>query len=200
MLRSVREHGARGGSGVVQWSVRSVKSFTYRGGAQTFSNRWHFMGAPPSSPAQWDDVFDALSTYEHNVYTSAVTIIGWHGYLAGSDVAVRSRVTSTPGILASTGAAAPGDCAAVWRSATTKISVKNHVVYVFSYFHGVRTTGSASDGDTILFTQKQQLEAMANVLHTGLAAGTLELVRCTPDGHPITGAVIEPYIGHRDFL
>ena len=42
---------------VTQYSVQTIKEFTYRGGIQQFSNRYYFDGSEPSN---WDALFDAL--------------------------------------------------------------------------------------------------------------------------------------------
>jgi hypothetical protein len=84
--------------------------------------------------------------------------------------------------------------------ATTKMSTKNHVVYVFSYYHGVLQANSAATGDTPIASQLSNVQDMGDQLHNGITVGARTYKRTTPDGHATTGATAEPWIGHRDFL
>jgi hypothetical protein len=180
-----------------QYRVKVVKSFNYRGATQTFSNSYHFDGG---LPADWDGLFDAVVTAEKTIYPASVTIIGAHGYPPGSDVAVANKTYSTAGTAATTNAKTlPGDCAAVQRMATTKLSTKNHVVYVFSYFHGVMGSTVAGGPDDVLASQKTLYDSYGNFWLNGFTVGARTFKRTTPDGHATTGRTTDPYVGHRDF-
>lgn len=182
---------------VTQHSVRVVKDFTYRGGTKQFSNRYYFDGGLPSD---WDALFDAIVTAEKQIYGADVHITGLHGYAPGSDVAVANKSYTQVGQLSTAGTAClPGDAALVVRMATSKMSTKNHVVYVFSYFHGVHTLNSSTDGDTVWSTHKALVQTYANLWLNGHTVGARTYKRTTPDGHATTGALVEPFIGHRDF-
>lgn len=184
-----------------QYSVRTVKTFNYRGDPlKEFSNRYYFDGAAPADANAWHDLMDAVVLQEKAIYSSDVHIVGAFGYGLTSEVAIASKTYTTAGTLTLTGASfVPGDCAAVMRMATTKLSVKNHTVYVFSYFHGVHgsTAGAADD---LFANQKTQIDNFGAAWQTGItAAGGRVYKRTTPDGHATTGHLTDPWIGHRDF-
>jgi hypothetical protein len=44
------------------------------------------------------------------------------------------------------------------------------------------------------------MQAYGNAWNTGITAGGRTYKRTTPDGHPVTGALVDQWIGHRDFL
>lgn len=184
-----------------QYSIRVVKHFPYRGNAnQQFSNRYHFDGSDPGSPTAWHDLMDALVLIEKTMFYADVVFDACFGYAPGSNVAVASKTFAGVAGTGAFGASdyCPGDCAAVARWATTKRSIKNHPVYCFSYWHGVfRAHGG--DRDTLLSAQQVAMQNYATDWNTGISVGGRTYKRTTPDGHPVTGALVETYVTHRDF-
>lgn len=180
-------------------SVRIIKSFTYKGNTRLWSNRYHFEGGVPANDAAWHTLFDAITTAEKAVHTSAITIVEAVGYAAGSDVPVSSKTYALAGTFSPTGlTGCPGDVAALVRYATAVRTAKNHPVYLYNYYHGAWAAGSGSD--TIGASYKTALSTYAGLwLSPGFSDGTTSYTRSGPNGASATGQLVETYLTHRDF-
>ncbi len=184
-----------------QYRIKTVKTFPYRGDpVKTFSNSYYFDGGAPADSTAWHDLMDAVTALEKTIYLSAVHIVDAFGYGPTSDVAVASKSYALAGTLTASGASnTPGDCAICLRMATTKLSTKNHPVYVFSYFHEALYLGSSSDADTPHASQKTAIDNYGAAWQTGITVGARTYKRTTPDGAATTGHFVDPWITHRDF-
>ncbi len=184
-------------------SIKVTKSMAYRGGTKQFSNRYHFNGGTPSDGAHWSTLATAVIADEKRCWTSAVTIVGWTGYAAGSDVPVASGTVSVAGTLTlPTGAQyAPGDCCYLGKMTTAARSTKNHPIYLYNYIHGVLHNTSDAN-DVVDNTQRVQIkDYLEDWISPGFSDGTNTYVRAGPRGANAL-SVVSPspaYIHHRDF-
>jgi len=180
-------------------SLKITKEFQYEGATRRFTNRYHFNGGTPASSGDWTTFADLVVADEAEIYTSEVTIIQADGYAAGSDVPVFTKAYTTAGVGSFfAGAACPGDCAAVERYSTTAKTSKNHPVYLFNYFHGVKGDGAGSIDD-VNPAQKTAYDEYGTDWIAGYSDGTNTYVRAGPNGATAISRLTHPFVRHRDF-
>lgn len=183
-------------------SIKINHTFLYRGQTKTWSNRWHFNGGTPADPAHWSTLGLAIIAAEKLCFTNDVTLTGWVGYNAGSDLPIASGVTSTAGTYTKPGGGyvMAGDAAAMMKWSTTARTSKNHPIYLFSYMHGI-LGNTSSAGDVVDSSQRALFNVYGAAWVTGFSDGTNTYVRAGPNG--ATGAYVVAtnpwYVRHRDF-
>lgn len=180
-------------------SILIKKSFTYRGSARTYVNRYHFSGGTPADSAHWTTLADAVVAAEKAIYQSGTTITEAVGYAAGSDIPVFTKTYAVAGTGSFANASSsPGDAAAMVRFSTDQFSIRNHPIYLWSWYHGVNrdTTGAA---DTLNPAQKTAIDTYSTAWITGFSDGTNTYHRAGPRGAVALTRTTSPYIRHRDF-
>jgi hypothetical protein len=149
-----------------------IKSFTYRGSPEEWSNKYHFQGDAPSDPAGWRDLADAFIDQEKDILTDVVTIERVLCYADTDDPAVYSYdLAAFGGVVPGTyvtGSSAdllePGDVAGLIRWNTGRVSTKGKPVYLFKYYHGVMH--DSGHPDAIRASLKTAYATFANAIRT----------------------------------
>lgn len=133
-------------------SLTIVKSFTYRGAPEEWSNTYFMTGDVPASPASWKTLADAVIADEVPIFRSTTEVVRAIGHDAGESVAVWSydylaASEEVPGTLATgTGVQQSGDTAMWIRWTTDQLTSKGKPIYLRSYYHpAISSAGAAVD-------------------------------------------------------
>jgi hypothetical protein len=182
-------------------SLKLIKSFPFKGGFRTFSNRYHFLGGAPVDSGHWTSLILNAADFEKTVFSSDCTITEGIGYLAGSDVPVHTEIINLQGNLVpgSGVAKAPGEVAALLKFSTDARTIKNHPIYLFKYFHDIYVDTAAGGQDTLSPNQHTNIGNVASIWLSGLSDGTNAKTICSPRGAAATGFVVDSHVTHRDF-
>ncbi len=171
-------------------SITIVKTFTYRGVPEEWSNRYHFSGSTPSNDAEWKSLADAIWTQERKMLRNSVSIAGAYGYVAGNESSVyQVNYADAPNVITAGtqtgGIQAPGDVAIWVRWKTDQRNTKGRPIYLRKYFHGIGVTGV----DTIDAATRTEMAAYAATMTSGVLPGGAKI--CGPQG-AVAGQVKVP--------
>lgn len=183
-------------------SVKITKTFTAKGVTWHWSNRYHFNGGTPADNAHWITLFDNIVAAEKLCLRSNQTIVSAVGYNAGTDSPIASKTYSQVGSIVLSGSEIDmtRDTAYLMKWSTTARTSKNHPIYLFSYFHGVKRDPT-QDVNQVQVAQVTAFNTYCTAWVTGFSDGTITAVRAGPNG--ATGAAVlrsaPVYATHRDF-
>ena len=181
-------------------SIVIVKTITYRGKAEQYSNKYHFSGTTPADPAAWKTLADAIITAEKPCYHPSTTFTGALGYEAGNNNSVAQiDYTAAPNVVVA-GTLAPqqanqfqGGDAAVWiRWKTSDRTSRGKWIYLRKYMHGAWTE---TINDAIMVGQKTALTTFGNKLTDGTLPGGFKV--CGPQGAVAGAMTVSPYVTTR---
>lgn len=180
--------------------ITVVKSFTYRGAPEEWSNTYHFQGSAPSTPADWRALVDDFLLLEKQCLWVVNTILRVICYADTDDSSVYSYDLSAyggtiPGVYdppTSEAIGQEGDTVYEVRWGTGRLTSKSKPIYLRKYFHpGLSEPGSR---DAISADLKAVCDTFASAVMTdsgdwpGLAG---------PDGVAPTGYRTMPFISTR---
>ena len=145
----------------MQPSLRIDKSFSYRGAAERWSNRYHLNGSVPATQAEWLAITNALVAIEKTLYPPGVTVVFASGYASDTGPAVYTRDFTVapdavvPGTLApGTGVQLGGDEAFWVRWFCGQTNSRGKKIYLRKYFHNAYRDASGGGQDTLATPQK----------------------------------------------
>jgi hypothetical protein len=124
-----------------QPSLTLVKSFTYRGAPEEWSNTYFLTGDTPVDSAHWKTLADNVIDDEKTLYDSSVTVVRAIGHEPGESVAVWSydyaaASEEVAGTLTEGVSVVPqgGDSAAWIRWSTDQLTSRGKPIYLRSYW------------------------------------------------------------------
>jgi len=172
----------------------------YRGGTKDWSQLWHFDGPTTwASSGQFQTLVDALVAQVRGLLPSTTTIVDAVAYNAGSSVPVYTYTRNLAGTSsASGGVVAPLETCALVKFTTTQRSTKNHPIYLFKWFHAVRSGGSGA-ADTLDSGLGGNIASNMTTVLAGLSDGTNTRSYCGPFGAVAQSRTVETYVHMREF-
>lgn len=185
-------------------SIRLDKSFTYRGNAEQWSNKYHLTGSNPADAAEWKAITDALVAAEKLIYDSTVTVVHAAGYTSdtGPNVYYRDYNTSPDTPVAGTyvgtgGNRTSGDVAWWVRWWCGQYNSRGKKIWLRKYFHDAYAQ-TGGTGDSLLGTQKTAGGTFATTLQSGLTiTGYSSRSLCDKNGHTATSHDVVTYLTTR---
>lgn len=176
-------------------SVTLVKSFTYRGVLEEWSNTYHYSGTVPATHAARVALAQAIGLAEQGLFTSAVVFRRMYFYNAGDEHSVDAveyiagDADPLGGSLSSSGLVkAPGD-AAFWVRWKTPDRVNGKPIYLRKYLHDVLL--ATGGGDSVAATQRTAALTYANKMIDGTLPGSFKV--CGPQGAVASSPVVATF-------
>jgi len=181
-------------------SITIIKSFSYRGVPEEFSNTYHFSGTMPADRAAWLTLGNAIWSAEASATHNGVTYVRMYGYEAGTEHSIVQIDSTEPGwsgtnanLALSSSVAAPGDTAATIRWFTGQLNSRGKKIYCRKYMHGVRSDTSSSDK---LYSGAQTAYAtFAGKMIDGTLPGGVKY--CGPQGAVLSAPVVNQWLTTR---
>ena len=179
-------------------SITIVKSFSYRGAPEEWSNTYFFLGDLPTSSAHWKTLADNVIAAEKTLYDSNTTAVRAIGHQAGESVAVWSydyaaASEEVAGTFTVGASAVPqgGDSASWVRWSTDLLTSKGKPIYLRSYFHPAYAE-SATDAsrDLVSGAWVTAAQTFGDDWIAGFTDGSEVHARCGPRG--VVGLVSTP--------
>jgi hypothetical protein len=176
--------------------ITLIKTFTYRGAPEEWSNTYHLDGHP-TTDADWRTAVDDLISYEKSCYSPRTEVVRALCYEDTDADSVYTYILAdfagnVPGILpADSGPVAPGDCAVWVRWNTGLRSSSGKAIYLRKYFHDVMSQGVPNE-DLVEVDNRADLQTFAlnmltaefDVHHLADSSGR------RPDGPGLAGTYI----------
>lgn len=154
--------------------ITVVKTFTYRDAPEEWSNKYHFQGTAPSTPADWRALADAFITEEKAILSYFVSITKVLCYTDTDNPAVYTyTLADFGGNVAGTYMGVdedvpPGDSAYLLRWNTGRVSTRGKPIYLFKYYHGGNR--SSTDRDQLKADLKTLCSTFANSVRSSSGA------------------------------
>lgn len=123
--------------------ITVVKSFTYRGHPEEWSNTYHFQGSAPTAAADWRSLCDDFIALEKTILLTSVTILRVICYADTDDSSVYSydlaayagTVAGTQALGTLSAVAQEGDTVYEIRWGTGRFTSKAKPIYLRKYLH-----------------------------------------------------------------
>jgi len=180
--------------------ITVVKSFTYRGAPEEWSNTYHFQGDAPSTPADWRSLVDDFILLEKEILWVVNTIERVICYANTDDSSVYSYDLSAyagvvpgaydPGTSTATGEA--GDTCYETRWGTGRVTSKAKPIYLRKYYHPGLSQPGARDAISTELKGLTDTFASDVMSSSGAWPGL-----AGPDGVAPTGFRTMPFISTR---
>ena len=166
-----------------------VKSFTYRGTIEEYSNVYHLNGTQPADSSAWATLLGVIKDAEKTLAPSYVTWTDGYGYNEGSwetkpseaDAHVTWSTSNTGTFSIGSLVQAPGDAAFWGRWSTGDLNSKGKPIYLRKYFHPAYMSTSAPDANPSAMISALNTYGGKFVDGTSLGGG---LKICRPGYHP----------------